>query len=124
MRFVELSLFVMIVVLNIARVLAQQPVSRPVSESISMPTTILQPVSMPMSTPILQPVSMPMSIPTFTSIPTLKPIQTTPSSSQGDIITTIAGTGSTSYSGDNGAATSAELYWPYGVAVDASGRIV
>ena len=40
------------------------------------------------------------------------------------IITTIAGTGSTSYSGDNGAATSATLYYPYGVAVDASGRIL
>ena len=40
------------------------------------------------------------------------------------IITTIAGTGSTSYSGDNGAATSATLYFPMGVAVDASGRIL
>ena len=38
------------------------------------------------------------------------------------IITTIAGTGSTSYSGDNGPATSATLYWPIGVAVDSSGR--
>ena len=40
------------------------------------------------------------------------------------IITTIAGTGSTGYSGDNGAATSATLYYPWGVAVDASGRIL
>ena len=39
-------------------------------------------------------------------------------------ISTIAGTGSASYSGDNGAATSAALYEPYGVAVDASGRIL
>ena len=39
------------------------------------------------------------------------------------IITTIAGTGSFSYSGDNGAATSATLNYPNGVAVDASGRI-
>ncbi len=39
------------------------------------------------------------------------------------IITTIAGTGSASYSGDNGAATSAALYYPRGVALDASGRI-
>jgi hypothetical protein len=38
------------------------------------------------------------------------------------IITTIAGTGSTSYSGDNGPATSAALYYPLGVAVDSSGR--
>ena len=40
------------------------------------------------------------------------------------IITTIAGTGTASYSGDNGAATSATLYYPWGVAVDASGRIL
>ena len=41
-----------------------------------------------------------------------------------DIIKTIAGTGSTTYSGDNGAATSATLRYPVGVAVDASGRIL
>ena len=42
------------------------------------------------------------------------------------IITTIAGTGTGtgSYSGDNGAATSAALYSPQGVALDASGRIL
>ena len=40
------------------------------------------------------------------------------------IITTIAGTGSTSYSGDNGSATSATLYHPAGVTLDASGRIL
>jgi hypothetical protein len=37
------------------------------------------------------------------------------------IITTIAGTGSYSYGGDGGAATSAELKDPYGVALDSSG---
>ena len=41
-----------------------------------------------------------------------------------DIITTIAGTGSAGYSGDNGAATLAELYYPNGVVLDASGRIL
>ena len=40
------------------------------------------------------------------------------------IITLIAGTGTGSYSGDNGAATSATLYYPVGVALDASGRIL
>ena len=40
------------------------------------------------------------------------------------IITTIAGTGSASYSGDNGAATSATLCYPEEVALDASGRIL
>ena len=37
------------------------------------------------------------------------------------IITTIAGTGASSYSGDNGQATSAALFRPTGVALDASG---
>jgi len=37
------------------------------------------------------------------------------------IISTIAGTGSTGYSGDNGQATSAAVYNPTGVAVDALG---
>ncbi len=37
------------------------------------------------------------------------------------IITTVAGTGTQSYSGDNGQATSATLYNPHGVAVDATG---
>ena len=40
------------------------------------------------------------------------------------IITTIAGNGTASYSGDNGAATSATLYYPAGIALDASGRIL
>ncbi len=39
------------------------------------------------------------------------------------IITTIAGTGATTMSGDNGAATSATLYYPYGVALDSSGNV-
>ncbi len=38
-----------------------------------------------------------------------------------DIITTAAGTGTASYSGDGGAATSAGLTNPTGVAVDSSG---
>ena len=37
------------------------------------------------------------------------------------IITTIAGTGSSSYSGDGGAATSATLKYPSGVVLDSSG---
>jgi len=38
------------------------------------------------------------------------------------IITTIAGTGTESYSGDNGQATSATLNFPWGVSIDASGK--
>jgi hypothetical protein len=39
------------------------------------------------------------------------------------IITTIAGTGTASYSGDNGPATSATLYYPGGVAFDSLGNV-
>ncbi len=38
------------------------------------------------------------------------------------IINTIAGTGSTAYNGENIEATSANLYYPHGVALDASGN--
>jgi hypothetical protein len=37
------------------------------------------------------------------------------------IVSTFAGTGTSSYSGDNGDATSAALYQPRAVAIDASG---
>ncbi len=37
------------------------------------------------------------------------------------ILSTIAGTGTRSYGGDGGPATSATFGWPYGVALDASG---
>ena len=41
-----------------------------------------------------------------------------------DIITTIAGTGLSGYSGNNVAATSAAFFYPIVVALDASGRIL
>ena len=39
------------------------------------------------------------------------------------VITAVAGTGTTSYSGDGGAATSALLYFPSGLAIDTSDKI-
>jgi sugar lactone lactonase YvrE len=39
------------------------------------------------------------------------------------VITTVAGTGTEGYSGDGGAATSAQLWFPQGVAVDAAGNL-
>ena len=39
------------------------------------------------------------------------------------IITTVAGNGGAGYAGDGGAATSAELYYPNGVAVDGAGNL-
>lgn len=43
--------------------------------------------------------------------------------SAGDIITTVAGTGSYGYSGDGGEAINAELAWPLGMAVDPDGNL-
>lgn len=40
------------------------------------------------------------------------------------VISTIAGNGASGFSGDNGAATSAQLNYPIGVAVDASGNVL
>ncbi len=51
--------------------------------------------------------------------PTAAPTVYTPIS----IISTVAGTGSAGYSGDNGAATSATLNGPGGLALDSSGNI-
>jgi RHS repeat-associated protein len=39
------------------------------------------------------------------------------------IITTIAGNGTAGYSGDGGAATAAELSWPYGITLDSAGNL-
>ena len=76
--------------------------------------------------PTVVPTVIPTVIPTIipTVVPTVTPTTATPSVYYLDIITTIAGTGTSSYSGDNGAATSATLNSPTGVAVDASGRIL
>ena len=40
-----------------------------------------------------------------------------------DVITTVAGNGTRGFSGDNGPATSAQLYGPSGVAVDSAGNL-
>ena len=39
------------------------------------------------------------------------------------IISTIAGTGAASYSGDNGQATSAAFAWPCAIALDSAGNV-
>ncbi|MHC1685848.1 MAG: DUF4073 domain-containing protein [Clostridiaceae bacterium] len=39
-------------------------------------------------------------------------------------ISTVAGTGTQGYSGDGGAATSAQLKWPFGIALDSIGNIL
>ncbi len=39
------------------------------------------------------------------------------------MISTIAGTGSTTYSGDNGQATAAAINFPFGIDIDSSGNV-
>jgi hypothetical protein len=39
------------------------------------------------------------------------------------VITTVAGTGTEGFSGDNGPAISAQLYAPYAIAVDSAGTL-
>ena len=39
------------------------------------------------------------------------------------VITTVAGNGTYGFSGDNGPATSAQLSYPYGIAVDSAGNL-
>jgi DNA-binding beta-propeller fold protein YncE len=39
------------------------------------------------------------------------------------VITTVAGNGTPGFSGDNGPATTAQLFYPDGVAVDAAGNV-
>ena len=70
----------------------------------------------------MSPTVSPTVIPT-TITPTVSPSSSPPSLSPNTVfvITTIAGAGASSFSGDSGAATAATLYNPHGVAVDASG---
>jgi uncharacterized protein (TIGR03437 family) len=41
----------------------------------------------------------------------------------GGVITTVVGTGMQGFGGDNGPAASAQLYWPWGLAVDSAGNL-
>ena len=72
-------------------------------------------VTVSTSTPSFTPTSAPSS-------PTVTPTYYPTFSPSVDVITTFAGTGAASYSGGNGAATSATIYYPFGVALDSSGR--
>ncbi len=95
----------------IPTVSATAPSAIPTAKPTATPTQI--PTAKPTSIPTEMPTAVPTQIPT--SIPTVTPTQ--------DVITTIAGTGTSSYSGDGGAATSAALNYPNGVALDTSGTI-
>ncbi len=88
-----------------------------------VPTVI--PTARPSVIPSIIPTANPSVTPTTimpTVIPTARPsVIPTVIPTADNIITTIAGTGVSSYSGDGSVATSATLYSPYGVALDASG---
>jgi len=88
-----------------------------------IPTTT--PTVIPTVTPTLIPTIIPTTAPTTSAVPTTTatPTSNYPSLSPSiGIITTIAGTGSAIYSGDNGQATAAGLFYPFGVALDAAGE--
>ncbi len=65
----------------------------------------------------------PTAIPSTATPSTVTPSSSYPSMSPSTtfIISTVAGTGTGSYSGDNGAATSAGINYAPGIALDASG---
>ncbi len=63
---------------------------------------------------LMAPTAMPTSTPTY--YPSLSPHSIS-------IVTTIAGTGTASYSGDSGQATSATLNLPSGIVIDSSGNV-
>ncbi len=75
------------------------------------------------TSPTIQPTYLP-------GVPTFKPSTASPSFYPSDspsttgIISTIAGTGTSSFSGDNGPATTASLNAPFGVALDSSGTLL
>ncbi len=60
-----------------------------------------------------------------TVIPTVVPPTSQPTFSPHSISikSTIAGTGTASYSGDNGLATAADIYWPTGIVLDSTGNV-
>ena len=100
---------------------------RKVTVSTQIPTVV------PTAIPTVQPSHVPSLVPSNTPscVPSVIPSNTPsfvpsliPSNPPVDIITTIAGTGNSSFSGDNGAATSATLCNPVGVTLDSSGRIL
>ena len=76
-----------------------------------------QPSGLPTAQPSGQPTSMP-SEPTY--MPSYSPTLSPHSIS---VISTIAGTGTASYSGDGGQATSAAVNSPHGIAIDSSGNV-
>ena len=61
--------------------------------------------------------------PTFVPSTAIPSVQPTLSPHSISIISTIAGTGTASYSGDNGPATSATVYGPSGIVIDSSGNV-
>jgi streptogramin lyase len=79
------------------------------------------PTYAPTVTPSTSPTTiLPTLQPSFSVSPTYFPSLSPHSAS---IISTIAGTGVGSYSGDGGQATSASIYGPLGIAIDASGNV-
>ena len=82
------------------------PSNAPIDNNPTQIPTIVVPTSMPSSIPTTDP----------TSYPSLSPNSIA-------VTTTIAGVGTDGYSGDNGAATSANIYAPSGIVIDSIGNV-
>ena len=125
------------------------PVATPSAVPFTFPTAVpfTFPTAVPFTFPTTVPFTFPTAVPfTFPTIPTLSPVATlspiaTPSPTSSpmsqlapsnsptinpnsiSVISTIAGTGTASYSGDNGAATSATIDGPSGIVIDKNGNV-
>ena len=93
------------------------PTKRPTVTPTTTPTVVptVIPTTMPSATPTYVPTAVPSTI-TPTYYPSLSPHSIS-------IITTIAGTGTDSFSGDGGMATSATISAPSGIVIDTSGNV-
>jgi hypothetical protein len=99
------------------------PTSIPTSYPTKLPTS--KPTSIPTSYPTNVPSSTPTSIPTSypTKLPTSTPTLLPTVASGYKLISTYAGTGVGSYSGDNRNATNSTLHTPYGLVTDTIGNL-
>ncbi len=99
------------------------PTIAPTTQQPTMIPTTLPTTQQPTKVPTIAPTThQPSELPT--TLPTTEQPSSNPTVKPNYIIVTVAGTGSWDFSGDNGAATSAMVSGPCGVALDVSGAYI